>query len=145
VGDFEGFEPFLDDARVGRISEEILNTYPALPEGTFLVTFVTEGFRRRDPLTGDMRHYSFPPRANFAIVSDNPRAVFYPIVPGQSAPQFMSVASVYVSEFQERDLSRVRFVGAPDPAMGIFKIVLAEHLSKLDTLRNLTPPTSRAN
>lgn len=104
-------EPFLPDDLVEAVAEVLRREYPDLWDATF-VTMVDE------------RRVVF----NLAILSPHPKHPGYSI---------MSRAQGFVKDWDEKAKARTHFVGAPDPAVVMFRIVAREHASKMRSARQL--------
>jgi hypothetical protein len=104
-------EPFLTDDLVASIAEKIGHEYPPLRDATF-VTAVDDS------------------RTLFSlmITSPNPRTKNIDV---------MTRAQGYVKDWDAKMKDRARFVGVPEPALAMYRLVAKEHAEKMASLKQM--------
>lgn len=123
MGGYANYETVLDDARVWRIQERVMDDAKGrLPDDTDFVTFI-------QPATIVDREgiaVPIPDVAVFAIVSPNPK---------DPSRKVMTQGAMRLDQWRRDDFYRTHYVGAGvDPAMPVFRRIAREHVN---TLRNL--------
>lgn len=122
---YADYDTVISDRRVEAIADILSKQFKALPDDTDLVTFI------QPPTVVDRNGVGvpIPEVACFAVISDNPR---------HKGHRVMTQGSVWLRDWRATDAARLHFVSGPDdPALPIFKLLVRDHLPKLQNLRDM--------
>jgi hypothetical protein len=124
---YADYETLLTDPRVERIASRVFDEFRAqgLPDDTDFVTFV------QPPQVIDRGGVAvpIPEVAVFAVISDNPR---------HKGHRVMTQGSVWLRDWMARERELRHYASdQPDPALSIFRLLVRDHLPKLQNLREM--------
>lgn len=121
---FGDYEPLVSDVRLAPIDDRLRGEFPGLTPEDVLVTFIQpEQVKIRDG-----QELRIPPMAVLAVMSPNPRHPDYRLM----TPGVTSLAA-----FEEADQEFRHYAGKTDPVLSIYRLVVKDHLRKLQDLREL--------
>lgn len=133
LADLGNYEPLLSDERVEVLVHKLQSAYGyGKLKDTQFVTFIQPAMRATADVNGVKVPTWVSEMAVFGCLSPNPRRYV-----GIGPQQILTHATVALADFREADAEASHYVAAPDPAMGIFRTVVVEHLRQLDDLKSL--------
>lgn len=126
-------EPLLSDERLEILVDKLKSEFGhAKLDGATFVTFISDSRQAEVDVKGIKVPLHVEDMATFAIIEPNPRPYA-----AAKALQVMTHGTVALEDWEEDEKDRNHYVGRRDPAHRIFRAVTAEHVERMDSLREL--------